>query len=256
MGDPRTLACSIPYRNTLGGPIADRVSGNALPNLLDSPPRPGTSRAPPQTRTGAAPALELVIVMQYDRTVIAYHGCDIETAHAVLDGEPFKPSINDYDWLGHGIYFWEYGADRAWRFAQDQQELGKARTPAVIGALIQLGNCFDLLDTRFTHDLREFFPKWRGSMETSGAEVPRNLGSEPDWKGRYLDCAVINAYLTLAATVSDPYDTVRGCFREGGPAYPGAGIHMESHIQVAVRNPTCILGVFRPMGSIQENTES
>lgn len=47
--------------------------------------------------------------MKYDRTVIAYHGCDVETAERLLSGEPFKPSQNDYDWLGEGIYFWEYG---------------------------------------------------------------------------------------------------------------------------------------------------
>lgn len=184
--------------------------------------------------------------MQYDRTVIAYHGCDIETASSLLEGEPFKPSINEYDWLGHGIYFWEYGADRAWRFAKDQQEQGRIHAPAVIGALIQLGHCFDLLDTRFTYDLSQFFPKWRDLMEKSEAELPRNRGSVPDWKGRYLDCAVFNSYFSMEEAVDEPYDTVRGCFREGGAVYPDASIHMESHIQIAVRNPACILGVFRP----------
>ena len=28
-------------------------------------------------------------------------------AERLLAGEPFQKSINDYDWLGHGIYFWE-----------------------------------------------------------------------------------------------------------------------------------------------------
>ena len=42
------------------------------------------------------------------------------------------------------------------------------------------------------------------------------------------------------------YDTVRGAFLEGKPAYPGAGFSREGHIQIAVRNSACILGVFRP----------
>jgi hypothetical protein len=45
--------------------------------------------------------------MKYDRIVIAYHGCDADTAERLLRGEPFKKSQNDYDWLGSGIYFWD-----------------------------------------------------------------------------------------------------------------------------------------------------
>jgi hypothetical protein len=45
--------------------------------------------------------------------------------------------------LGSGIYFWEYGYDRAMQFALEQQARGKIATPAVVGAIIQLGRCFD-----------------------------------------------------------------------------------------------------------------
>ena len=51
--------------------------------------------------------------MHYDRTVIGYHGCDETVAEQLLDTGVFKPSTNAYDWLGHGIYFWEWGLDRA-----------------------------------------------------------------------------------------------------------------------------------------------
>jgi hypothetical protein len=67
------------------------------------------------------------ILMKYDRTVIAYHGCDALTAESLLGGASFKKSQNDYDWLGEGIYLWEFGADRALKFAQDQQRRGKSR---------------------------------------------------------------------------------------------------------------------------------
>ena len=33
----------------------------------------------------------------------------------------------------------------------------------------------------------------------------------------------------------------------GGPAFPGSGIEAESPIQIAVRDPACIIGVFRPI---------
>jgi len=52
--------------------------------------------------------------VKYDRMVIAYHGCDAKVAHAIVGGtRSLKASENDYDWLGSGIYFWEFGYDRA-----------------------------------------------------------------------------------------------------------------------------------------------
>ena len=80
--------------------------------------------------------------MKYDRTVIAYHGCDAQVAARLIDGEPFRPSSNDFDWLGEGIYFWEYGYDRALQFAEEQRARGKVERPCVVGALLQLGSCF------------------------------------------------------------------------------------------------------------------
>src|SRR5215470_14088035 len=76
--------------------------------------------------------------MRYDRMVLAYHGCDAAVAERLLAGEPFRRSENDYDWLGAGVYFWEYGADRALQFARDQQRRGQVAEPAVVGALVQL----------------------------------------------------------------------------------------------------------------------
>jgi hypothetical protein len=63
------------------------------------------------------------------------------------------------------------------------------------------------------------------------------------------DCAVLNLY--LKAQVQDPdeprrFDSIRCGFVEGEPAFEGSGILKQSHVQLAVRNPTCVLGVFRP----------
>lgn len=183
--------------------------------------------------------------MKYDRTVLAYHGCDHEVAEAILAGGEFKPSENDFDWLGSGIYFWEYGYDRAARFAEEQKARGKLKTPAVVGALIQLGHCFDLMDTRFTDELPAAFEMLR----TTGRPLPKNSGKTPDKKLRRLDCAVLNLYLEAQANDADEpqlFDTVRCGFVEGKPAFEGSGIYEQSHIQLAVRNPACLLGVFRP----------
>jgi hypothetical protein len=188
--------------------------------------------------------------MKYDRTILAYHGCDARVAKRLLDGEPFKPSQNDYDWLGEGIYFWEYGAARAMRFAHDQKARGKVRTPAVVGALLQLGNCFDLMDTRFTEELPHAFLRFKEYCRQRGLPLPENSGKTPDKLLRKRDSAVLNYYLDELPRQGipgvRPYDTIRCGFVEGAPAFPGSGIRHQSHVQIAVRNPACVVGVFRP----------
>lgn len=46
------------------------------------------------------------------------------------------------------------------------------------------------------------------------------------------------------------FDSVRGVFTEGGPAFEGAGLFEKSHIQVCIRNPNCIKGFFIPRKEI------
>ena len=185
--------------------------------------------------------------MKYDRTIIAYHGCDAEVAERLLAGAPFQMSENDYDWLGSGIYFWEFGSRRALDFAHFQTKFGRVKTPSVVGAVIQLGNCFDLMDTRFTAPLRAAYRIFRATAERSGQPIPENGGRTPDKELRRLDCAVLNYYLRAVDEKGLSFDTVRCAFAEGPPAFPGSRLRTQSHIQLAVRNPDCILGVFRPM---------
>lgn len=82
------------------------------------------------------------------------------------------------------------------------------------------------------------------SFEVEGRMLPTNKGREN--KLRALDCLVVNECLSRLATQGRHYDTVRAAFWEGEPIYPGAGFSREAHIQLVVRNPACLLGVFRP----------
>ncbi|HEY4240105.1 MAG TPA: hypothetical protein VGM88_09830 [Kofleriaceae bacterium] len=184
--------------------------------------------------------------MKYDRTIVAYHGCDFDTGERLLAGEPFRQSQNDYDWLGEGIYFWEYGADRALKFAHDQQRRGKVARPAIVGALLQLGHCFDLMDSRFTDELPVAYRLVKEAYALAGRPLPANGGKTPDKLLRRRDCAVLNFYLKLQREGGDAFDSVRCGFVEGPPAFPGSGIRHRSHVQIAIRNPACVLGVFRP----------
>lgn len=64
-------------------------------------------------------------------------------------------------------------------------------------------------------------------------------------KLRELDCAVINDCVRRIGQRRLAFE-IRGAFLEGAPVFPGTTISSETHIQIAVRNTDCILGVFRP----------
>ena len=64
---------------------------------------------------------------------------------------------------------------------------------------------------------------------------------------RALDCAVINfLHRSVKVEKKRPFDTVRGLFVEGARVYPGAEIYRLTHVQLALLNDNCIMGVFHP----------
>ncbi len=189
----------------------------------------------------------------YHRTIIGYHGCDAQLAEQILLGKAeIEFSQNKHDWLGKGIYFWEHGPKRAMEWAvQRAKSSNKIKKPAVIGAYIHLGDCFDLLDTQYTKMLADLYPKFAKTCEENRIPIPENKsprGFESiDHVCRYRDCAVINWCLDLLEQQRVArYQTVRCVFTEGEPAFEGSKIMSKSHIQIAIRDPSCILGFFRP----------
>ena len=187
----------------------------------------------------------------YQRQVIAYHGCDRPVADKVLlESLALAPSEKKHDWLGKGIYFWEHGPQRAFDWAVQRQNMGKISEPAVVGAFIQLGNCFDLLDTRYTEALHRMWPFFVEARVADAKSIPANRSSQqnPEINKllRYRDCAVINWTLAQLEESEPAYDSVRGVFQEDEPVYDGSEIRLKSHIQIAIRNPACIIGYFRP----------
>ena len=192
-------------------------------------------------------------LLSYQRIIFGYHGCDKRIADAVLAGKlKLVASENAYDWLGSGIYFWEHGPARAleWAEAQARRRGSKIRRPAVIGAIVQLGNCFDLLDTRFPRELARAAQSLEKRLAVQGIKLPENESvstGDFDWLKRHRDCFVLNATIPgLGEVVGRPFQTVRGVFQEGEPAFTGAGIKLKSHIQLAVRDPRAIIGYFQP----------
>lgn len=181
--------------------------------------------------------------------VIGYHGCGRELANLLVSGkDKLVAQDRSYHWLGHGIYFWENDEDRALEWAQEKASRGEVVDPCVIGAVIELGRCLDLSVRENVPIVKTAYDGLMTMFEKSGAPKPENKKAPKDSREdkvlRYLDCAVINH---LVKTSGTEFDTVRGLFVEGGPVYDGAEIFDKTHVEIAVRNPACIKGVFLPI---------
>ena len=167
-------------------------------------------------------------------TVLGYHGCTRATAEKILTEQQFALSENAYDWLGKGIYFWEYAPYRALDWARRRFEpLGQEA--AVIGVTIRLGNSLNLLDVEHVDGLQNAY---RSFVQTIGLNrMPRNtrMGAH------YLDREIIDTYCRIVVERGIPeFQTVRGCFPEGQGIYEGSKILELTHVQIAVRDASCL----------------
>lgn len=185
--------------------------------------------------------------------VIGFHGCDQSTFNRILiDGSPMKKSENSYDWLGHGIYFWEQNYQRALDWAKKSP---KILNPAVIGAVIDLGYCLNLTDSASGTFLHKGYEILKVRCEQAGQKMPVNRPSDKstDILLRDLDCAVIQQIHDFNEQENKPaFDSVRGVFVEGSPPYPGSEFREKTHIQLCVVNPNCIKGYFCPISPNDE----
>lgn len=180
--------------------------------------------------------------------ILGYHGCQRSVGEQLIAGELFKPSDNDYDWLGPGIYFWESNPRRALEWADvlhRRHNKDRLFEPFVVGAAIDLGFCLDLLTTNGIAAVTAAYRDFDDSFQLSDRPRPQNTGGS-DLLLRRLDCAVLrHLHGIRTANHQQPFDTVRGVFIEGAPIYPESGFREKTHIQVCVSNPLAIKGVFR-----------
>ena len=124
--------------------------------------------------------------------VLGYHGCDEAVAERLISGEPFQKSINDYDWLGPGIYFWEANPLRGLEFAAELQNApwgSDITTPAVVGAIIDLGFCLDLTTAAGIRQVRAAHASYISNCEQTGDVIPQNSADAiifvVSWIARY-----------------------------------------------------------------------
>lgn len=191
--------------------------------------------------------------------LIGFHGCDESIAQELLTNpKDIKISEKPFDWLGHGFYIWENNYDRALQWAEDKEKKGKIKKASVIGVVFTLDRCLDLIDSEFINMLTVYYDLMKKDLLSIGKELPKNKDIKDDEHKdlliRELDCTVIQ-YLhqkikegvdSEINTKLEEFDSARGVFTEGGPAFPGAGIQKKSHIQICIRNMDCIKGFFLP----------
>src|SRR6185369_9057757 len=103
--------------------------------------------------------------------ITGFHSCDKEVGLKVLNGrEPLDASTNDWDWLGEGIYFWEQNPVRALEYAEEsavgiQYNRKRIRTPFVIGAIIELGHCLNLVEPTSLQIVKQAFESLKQAHE-------------------------------------------------------------------------------------------
>ena len=185
----------------------------------------------------------------FPMTVYAFHGCDESVADAVISGKmELQPSKNDYDWLGSGIYFWENAPERALRWAQEQQKRnpGSIKNPAVVGAVVHLGNCLNLMDKSSNQPIADAYKALEFVFDKIRKKQPKFAFPTNGKKLHRLDALVLNTACMFAEQSKHPYDTIRAAFVEGEPVFRGSAIQSDTHIQLCVRNPASIVAYFRP----------
>ncbi len=194
--------------------------------------------------------------------LIGFHGCDKSRQQDLLVNAASMPvSEKPFDWLGHGMYFWENNAERALDWAKSKQAKGGIKEAAVIGAVIDLGHCCDLLDSAFIKMVAVYYELMTLELKAVGKSLPINRDAKTDIHGdkllRDLDCATLEFMHEQIRTQYKKditenkyssykiFDSVRGVFPEGGPAFSGSGFWAKSHIQICIRNANCIKGFFQ-----------
>jgi hypothetical protein len=187
--------------------------------------------------------------------VLGFHGCEARVRDALINGTiKMTASNKPYDWLGNGCYFWENSYERAYDFACHPPGNRVIQSPAVVGAVIDLGFCLDLLDTASLDLLCTSFVLLCEALDETGGQMPvnKNVKGSGDLLLRNLDNAVVeNLHKYRTKKKLPPYDSVRSVFIEGEELYPGAGFKRKNHIQICIRNPNCIKGYFHPLEEVK-----
>lgn len=165
---------------------------------------------------------------------IGFHGTSRAALPHLFAGE-MEQSDQRYEWLGTGFYLWQDSPWRALEWASEHHG-GEA---AVVAARVSLDRCLDLLNPHWQQMLAQADSQFVVECLEAGIEMPVNRGA--GYRAR--DCATINWFCDRAAEQGQPVRSVRAIFEEGEPLFEASAIRTQSHIQIAVRDPSVILEI-------------
>ena len=186
------------------------------------------------------------------------------------------PSKNSYDWLGYGVYFYEADSARAFKYAETSaknlEQLLTAQaigTPAVVGAVLNVERWLDITTQFGIAQFTEGLNSMKAGFKAVGKAIPANKPAfvgDRDNLHRALDKAVFeNIHAIRSAKCAEAirnearlsaddvakmvmgfaeFQGVLGAFQQGGALDAGSAIYEDSHIQLAIRDPECVLGWF------------
>lgn len=193
--------------------------------------------------------------------VLAYHACDVTVRDALVKRtlDTLTPSHGDYDWLGDGVYFFENDPNRADHFAQEAHEHPERlysrqpiATPAVVGAIICAHRWLDLSTQLGIENYEAAYESLLDDRTRAGKDMPVN---EPAFDGdttilwRKQDCAVFNVLHQLRKDANLPsIQVMRAAFYQGDIVDGTSEFREFTHVQLAVRDLSCIIGWFVPPG--------
>ena len=122
---------------------------------------------------------------------IGYHGTRLEYAQKILN-EDFRPSENSWEWLGHGVYFWQDAPERALAWATEWHGRAGYKGPiAVVAARIQLFDFVDLLDQAGMKLVKNFASEFVDKL------LDDDRGLVNNYPIHRLDCELFNSMATV-----------------------------------------------------------
>ncbi|MFD2368521.1 hypothetical protein ACFSO0_00615 [Brevibacillus sp. GCM10020057] len=153
---------------------------------------------------------------------LGYHGTTRESADKILSEQRFPFSVDDEEWLGDGVYFFENDRKQAEYWCT---KVRKYKAWTVLESQIEASKVIDLLDTETREEFQKIAEKLKDRYHKRKDQKPRKL----------INAVVLNAMYKIA-----PYDMVRAAFviPRGHTVYR---TNIEPiHIQLCVRNHSCI----------------
>ncbi len=166
--------------------------------------------------------------------VVGFHGTSRSAVPRLL-ARAIEQSDQRHEWLGTGFYIWQDSPWRAEQWAIEQH----GEEHAVVAVRASLDGCADLLNPRWQRLLAEADDQFIVECLAAGTEIPVNRPSG----NRARDCATINWFCERAADDGLGTRSVRAIFEEGDPIFEASAIRTQSHIQIAIRDPSVILEI-------------